>query len=35
MSPPITEAIVQAMESIMNKVSSVVPFEEAFPETLP
>jgi hypothetical protein len=35
MSPPITEAIVQATETIMNRIASVVPFEEAFPETLP
>ncbi|PNF31910.1 hypothetical protein B7P43_G07901 [Cryptotermes secundus] len=35
MSPSITEAIVQAMETIMNGIAAVVPFEEAFPETLP
>jgi hypothetical protein len=34
-SPSITEAIVQAMETIMNRVAAVVPFEEAFPQTLP
>jgi hypothetical protein len=35
MSGPITEAIVQSAETIMNRVSAVVPFEEAFPQTLP
>jgi hypothetical protein len=35
MSPPLTEAIVQALEEIMNRVSAVVPYEEVFPEKLP
>jgi hypothetical protein len=34
-SQSLTEAIVQAMETIMNRVSAVVPFEDAFPQTLP
>ncbi|KDR22095.1 protein takeout-like [Zootermopsis nevadensis] len=35
LSAPIVEGIVQAVISVINEASSVVPFEEAFPESLP
>jgi hypothetical protein len=35
LSPPITETLVQVALRIMNGISSVVPFDEAFPEHLP
>lgn len=35
LSAPIVEGIVQAVFSVINEASSVVPFEEAFPESLP
>ena len=35
MSPPIFEGFAQAVNSIINSIADVLPFDALFPETIP